>query len=418
MIPALLTTLAMGATPPVVLVLDLDAKGVPPAAAQAATRTVVRVLGERADLAVVGKEEADGRFDLEQTQALLGCDADASCVAEIANPADAKLVVAGSLGKIDERYLLSLTLIDTDLADARARAGGTFEAGGDLEKALEESVREALGSMFGWASASERPKFSLPKGKESSFVVLDFAAAGIAPDTASNLTDVLAAELKRIDGVRVINKSDVIAMVGADRMKQLFAEDCEDACLVELAGALDTDYLVIGRVGRLSDTYLVSMTLVDQRSRDVGASYRISESFRGQEDQLIRAVRFAGRKLLDVSTEAAGEIAVSGPVQEASVFVDGAKLGELPLAPRSGFEGGRYSVRLAKEGYLDWQSDVYVDPGETTLVWATLKPVPEAWYEKWWVWTAVGVAVAGGVTTAIVVGRQTPENGSGTVAFE
>ncbi|MEL7240346.1 MAG: hypothetical protein AAGK78_15920, partial [Planctomycetota bacterium] len=36
------------------------------------------------------------------------------------------------------------------------------------------------------------------------------------------------------------------------------------------------------------------------------------------------------------------------------------------------------------------------------------------WYERWWVWAAVGV-VAAGAATAVVVSTQSPDDGLGTL---
>ena len=72
---------------------------------------------------------------------------------------------------------------------------------------------------------------------------------------------------------------------------------------------------------------------------------------------------------------------------------------------------------MATGGYFDWHGDVYVDPLETTSIWAQLSPRPQAWYQKWWVWTIVGAAIAGGTTAAIVETRQPSRTDTGTVSY-
>jgi hypothetical protein len=93
--------------------------------------------------------------------------------------------------------------------------------------------------------------------------------------------------------------------------------------------------------------------------------------------------------------------------------VDGELKGLLPMPPIDGIAAGRHTVRLSKTGYVDWQSDVFIDPGEATPVWATLTEIERPWYQKWWVWTIVGAtAVAGGLTSYLLLqGGPPPTDG-------
>jgi hypothetical protein len=98
------------------------------------------------------------------------------------------------------------------------------------------------------------------------------------------------------------------------------------------------------------------------------------------------------------------------------VFIDSEKAGRLPLPPIEQLKPGRHNVRLVKDGFFDWQSDLYVSPVETTVAWAPLKERPEKWFQKWWVWTIAGAVVAGGTTTAVIL-TQRP-SAKGTVVIQ
>ncbi len=402
------------ASPLTVMVLELEAEGVEAAIAATGTAHVAKVVSEHAGLRVLTQNEIRQVLDVERTKQILTCEQDTACIAELADPGAADLLIVGSVGRIGKSYLISLSLIDMAATDPKARAGDTFS---DLED-LPTVIESTLARLFKWDGASQAPSFALPKGKESSFVVLDFNAAGIEEGAGKNLTQVLTNQIKAVEGARVINRDDVVSLIGMERMKSILEADCDVSCLVKIGDALNTDYVVLGQVGKLAGTYLVTLTLVDQTVREVGASHRVSESFRGSADELIRAVRFAARRLLSVSSDAEGSLQVGSPVTEAKVFVDGVEAGVTPMPPLRGYGGGRYSVRLARDGYLDWQSDVYVDPGRTTAIWAEPEQVPQSWYEKWWVWAIVGAAAAGGATAAVVATQRTPETGSGTVRVE
>jgi len=341
------------------------------------------------------------------------CKSNSACISRIADPSLADLVVAGTIGKIGDSYLLNLSLVDPEASESKARAGTSFR---DAKK-LSEAVDQVLGELFSWTDTAARPKFSLPEGKTSSFLVLDLNAAGVPEEVAKSLTQVLSKEIKAIEGAQVVNRDDVVAMLGYEKMKNILT-DCDTECLVEIGNALDTNYVVLGQVGRLSDTYLVNLTLVDQSDVNMGTSYRVSESFRGSEDQLIRAVAFAGRRLLGVTVEATGGVQVASQVQGGEVYLGSEVIGSVPMPPVKELGAGRYSLRLVKDGYYDWQSDIYISPGETTAVWAELEEAPDPWFKKWWVWTIVGAAVAGGVTAAVVASQSTPDNGTVTLLVE
>lgn len=89
------------------------------------------------------------------------------------------------------------------------------------------------------------------------------------------------------------------------------------------------------------------------------------------------------------------------------------------MAPIADLRVGRHTLRVSKGGYFDFYSDIYVDPHETSAVWAQLDERPARWYQTWWFWSIVGTVVTGaGVTTAILLTRSEPGTGNGTVTFQ
>ena len=212
------------------------------------------------------------------------------------------------------------------------------------------------------------------------------------------LSAVVTTQIRAIKGAKVASSEEIKAVVGNQRYEDLLAKECDSRCADYLAQAMDSDFVVSGSVGKLEDEFVITLVLVDKTrgNRD----RRIVEVFRGRPEQLIRAVRFATRKLLGMSTERKGGIQVTSEVPKAAIFINGEESGISPL--RAEIASGKHSMRLSKSGYQEWQTDFYVDPGETTPVWADPRLLPESWYEKWWVWTLVGLAAAGG-TTALVL---------------
>lgn len=400
-----------------VLVLKLRAIGVTSEEATAATAQVAEVLAQRTEMRVVSAQDVNELVQHQKTLGKMACDDD-SCIAEMSRVANAELALAGSLGKVGSEILLTLSLVDVE---KNAPAGGGSRSLSALDE-MPQILPGLLGEVFGWEGA-ETPKarFVLPSGQETSFAVFDLKPLGIDKEAADNLTQILAAELKKIEGASVISRDDIASMMQLEAEKNRL--DCADEtdCLAEVGGALGVDKLVVGHGGVLGETYVVSLRLID--TKEVTVDNRVTESFKGLEDQLINAVRSAGRRLLGIEAADAGTLALSGSQPEAKVFLDAKEIGKLPLPPQEGLSPGRHSMRVAKEGYFDWRSDFYVEPAGITALWADLREEPERWYQKWWVWTIAGAVVAGvagGTAAGIYASSQggPPDTGGGMVEVD
>lgn len=393
-----------------VLVLNLRHTGTAADEAQAMTAHIAEQLSQRAELRVMTVSEIDDLVELQLNLGAMGC-TDEACIAELSKAANARFVVSGSMGRVGKEIVLNLLLLSmTDLDSSLAVGSATRSArSADL---LIEMLPEVFDEMFGEGKAvAAKPRYRLPAGSEVSFAVFDLKPLALSKETAQSLTQMLAVEIKKIEGTQVVSRDDIASMLQLEARKSLL--DCEDemTCLAEIGGALGVEMLVVGHVGKLGESFTVSLRLIR-----VGESLvvsRITETFRGAEDQLLPAVRHAGRRLLGIEATQPGLLAFAANEQEAEVFVDNEKVGILPMPPLSGLAPGRHSVRVSKEDFFDWRTDIFVEPGNTTAVWALLEEQPAKWYEHWWVWGAVGAVVAG-ATIGIAVAMQpieTPDAG-------
>jgi TolB-like protein len=240
------------------------------------------------------------------------------------------------------------------------------------------------------------PEFTLPGDKRTSFAVLDLVAKDFESHVARDLTSNLLQEIKGLETTAVISRSEMARRLPQDEGQTVAGCKDNDMCLAELGRALKVDRLVVGHVSKLPESFIVSLRLIDPT--EVRVDGKTSESFQGDEEQLARAVRHAGRRLLGVAEDSAGTLAVFANEADAQVYVDNKNRGRLPMPPLLHVPAGRHLVRVAKDGFLDWRKDFYVNAEETTAVWAELKPAGKKWYQHWWVWTIAGVVLAGGGT--------------------
>jgi hypothetical protein len=395
-----------------VLVGDLKAVGQPEELVRQVTTRIAETLSG-AGVTVSTTADIQDRLALEAAQQMMGCQEDSKCMAEVSASMQSDLLLTGSVGSIGNNILLNLTLLDVRAARP---VGRVSEAVAGMDE-LPAVLPGALAGLFGWELEQTAPRFSLPQGQKVSCAVFDLAPSGVPKEVADNLAQILSVEIKRIEGASVISRDDMTAMLRLEQDKAFLGCSDDTSCIAEIGGALGVDKLVVGHVGKIKGSYVISLRLIDPREARVDS--RITESFRGDEDQLLRAVRHAGRELLGVGSGAVGKLAVSSSEEEAEVFLDDQKHGELPMAPIADLQVGRHTLRVSKGGYFDFYSDVYVDPHETSAVWAQLSERPARWYQTWWFWTIVGTVVAGaGVTTAILLTRSEPGTGNGTVTFQ
>jgi len=96
-----------------VVVPDLEAQGVDADLAANLTNVILTRLSQLPNLEIVARQDLANLLDQEKQRQLVGCGDDAACLSDLAGALDAGLLVTGTVGKVGERYLLSLALLDT-----------------------------------------------------------------------------------------------------------------------------------------------------------------------------------------------------------------------------------------------------------------------------------------------------------------
>lgn len=138
------------------------------------------------------------------------------------------------------------------------------------------------------------------------------AGAGISADVADAISRQFVAAVAERLGEPVISSGDVEVALGVERSRQLLGcSDGSSSCLVELGGAMGTEWVVTGSVSRLGDTLLFEASVLDQRRALVPRRFsrRLAN---GKPEQLVELVEPAAAALFP--REGAVESAVPAPV--------------------------------------------------------------------------------------------------------
>jgi hypothetical protein len=97
-------------------------------------------------------------------------------------------------------------------------------------------------------------------------VVPDLVPQGVEPAVARTLSDAVLTRLGAVDGLTVIARRDLEQVLDQEQQKQLVGCGADSTCLTALVGALDADRLLTGTVGKLGESHLVTLALLDTRS--------------------------------------------------------------------------------------------------------------------------------------------------------
>jgi len=130
--------------------------------------------------------------------------------------------------------------------------------------------------------------------KKTKIAVLDVRAVGtFDPKSIEGLSTLIASELSRSEQVEVTSGSDIRAMIGFDRERQLLGCS-ETGCLAEIGGALGVDYLRSTAVSQIGGVWLLTLSLLD-----VG---------RAKANKRITKRCDAAKDLIDASIQAVSEV--------------------------------------------------------------------------------------------------------------
>lgn len=188
------------------------------------------------------------------------------------------------------------------------------------------------------------PSAGAAAGKRPRVAVMDLRSLGIDASTAELLSEMALTEATSIDGVEAIGRSEINAVLGFEKQKQMFGCAEDGSCLAEIAGALGVDYVLIGSVGKIGQLYRIDMKLLE--AKKARARDRIGETQSDQEKLLAAVQRGIRRLLSPLAVADAAPAPKPGPTVSAApaaaTFATGPNASE-SSTPATGFKMNRKS---------------------------------------------------------------------------
>jgi hypothetical protein len=217
-------------------------------------------------------------------------------------------------------------------------------------------------------------------GQKPKLAILDLAANGASRELASAAGGVVASELDRLGVFKVITSDAIRDLLAFEKQRQMLG--CTEAgCVAEVGGALGADYLVSGKVSRLAATkdapegFALELTLSSVKKGQREGS--VVENARSEAELIGKAGRAAQRLVQRVRAGRSGALVVAVSEAGAVVRVDDQVKGTTPLQGQISLPSGPHQLVVEKEGFVAFQKDVQVQPGQVTDERATLVPSPD-----------------------------------------
>jgi hypothetical protein len=159
MLHLLALALALGAGPAPaehkIAVLRLEASGVGPELAESATALIpTEVRRLRPESRVFSSEDVRALLTHQKDRLILGCGADAGCMAELGGALGADEIVAGRLGRLGETYVVELRRVEVAQARSLGSATRTVRRPDAIASAVVALVAELFGAPGGPAGAA------------------------------------------------------------------------------------------------------------------------------------------------------------------------------------------------------------------------------------------------------------------------
>ena len=379
-------------------------------------RRIIRQFENSGKVTLFTKDDLSETLSLKALEEGSSCEKDRGCMTNLSS-LGSKLLLNGNVAKIGDKWLLTASVFDTSKVEIVGRVSReTVEK--NLESTVDAVVKEILSTIEG-SIQSEKQTIDLSAlGDHPSFAVFDLKAHGVPESLAKNLTNVVALELKQFQDVTVISREEIKAALQFEADKQSLGCDSV-SCFSEIGNAMGVQYLMTGSVGKLKDTHILNLQVID--IRETAIIGRASEFFMGPEDGLLAATRFVLRDLFGVPTEGQGFFKMTANVDNVELILNGKNLGLWPkVVPDEHQIAGKLQIMARKEGYRTLSQETYIEPGRLTSISLNLIKEPTPWWKTWWFWTIAGTVVAGGVTTGVILGTsdsKQPSSGSGTATL-
>jgi hypothetical protein len=218
----------------------------------------------------------------------------------------------------------------------------------------------------------------------------------------------MAKQLRDLSSLQVIDLLEARRKLGPRVDAEVARCGGEARCVGAIGTQLGTDEVLLVGISQLGDL-IVALQRIDARRGQAGA--RLAESLPPESEISDEQVVNWLKQLFPPETfRRYGSIVVEADQTGAQVTLNKEPAGKTPIkAPLKVRAPATYELKVAKSGYVPFEARIDVLPDGNLQVHAMLvrESRETPWYKRWYVWAAIGGALAaGGAATAIYFGTR------------
>jgi hypothetical protein len=218
----------------------------------------------------------------------------------------------------------------------------------------------------------------------------------------------LAKQLRDLSSLQVIDVLEARRKLGPRVDAEVGRCSGEARCVGAIGTQLGADEVLLVGISQLGDL-IVALQRIDARKGQAGA--RLAESLPPESEiSDEQALNWLKQLFPPESFRRYGSIVVEADQAGAQVTLNKDAAGKTPLhEPLKVRAPATYELKVAKPGFVPFEARVDVLPDANLRVHATLvrESRESPWYKRWYVWAAIGGALAaGGAATAIYFGTR------------
>ena len=170
---------------------------------------------------ILGSSDVAQMLDHDQQKSILGCEED-SCLAEVGGALGVPYLGSCTLGKLGDRYLITLKVISTEDSKVLSRTMRQVDNEGGLVEAVQglvDEVNKEVHKAMPQGAAPEVAKGDAPPAKKKRFFALGLGAAGLGAVVAGAGVYVQVDAQSAFDSA----KADGVSAAEVDQIENDFA---------------------------------------------------------------------------------------------------------------------------------------------------------------------------------------------------
>ncbi len=153
----IVSTMTQAAAGETIAVMPLAGQGVAQETTTILDDLLVAAVDDAGEHKVISPRDINAMLGLEKMKESLGC-TELACAAELGGALGARYLLFGSVSRLGGQVIVSLTLLDAQAQEAKARAKAQAP---DLEARYGEAIDAAVAELFGLAKPAPLPAASL-----------------------------------------------------------------------------------------------------------------------------------------------------------------------------------------------------------------------------------------------------------------